>query len=367
MRLLGVEADRHHRDQRRLGERVELQQVGADGAAAHREHHVVQRGAGGLADGAEPLDRPVLGGEPSRAGDLLVEQRARGVEGQRRGLVAEPLVERLDQGAGHADRLGGDAERAAQRGHRDLGEVEVRRGLLAARAGGGTPGGGHVALVGVGGQDALEQPHRRDAVDQGVVELGVLGDAAVAQPLDDVGLPQRPLPRQAGRVQPAAEVEQLAHAARLGQGAVAEVVLDVELVVLLPHQLAGGADGAVRVLEVERPHLLDVTHRLVHLAGVAAARALRLLEQLQTAHVHRHVAVLGEQERRRGRIDRCGHRTPSGRRGWLAILPRGDGRHNPSRRGTRRSHPATSSPQPAPTRPLSTARPSRPAAVAPPP
>ena len=236
-------------------------------------------------------------------------------ERERRRLVAQPRAEGLDQGARHAGGLGGDAERAAEGAHRDLGEVVVRRRLRAARAGDRAPGRRHVALVGVGGQHALEQPHRRDAVHEGVVELGVLRDPAVAEPLDDVGLPQRPLPGQAGRVQPAAEIEQLAHPPRLGQGAVTEVVLDVELVVLLPHQLAAGADGAVGMLEVERPHLLDVTHRLVHLAGVVAARALRLLEQLQTAHVHRHVAVLGEQERRRGRIDRCGHRTPSGREG----------------------------------------------------
>ena len=86
--------------------------------------------------------------------------------------------------------------------------------------------------VGVRGEDALQQPHRRDAVDQGVVELGVHRDPAVAQPLDQVPLPQRPLGGQAGRVQPRAELEQLADAAGLRQRAVAHVVLDVELVVL---------------------------------------------------------------------------------------------------------------------------------------
>ena len=149
---------------------------------------------------AQPLDRPVLGGEAARAGDLLVEERARGVEGQRRGLVAQALGEGLDQGAGHAGRLGGDAERAAQRA-----SSGPRRGRSPARSlvarpepASAAPRRRHVALVGVGGQHALQQPHRRDAVDQGVVELGVLRDPAVAEPLDDVGLPQRPLPGQPG-------------------------------------------------------------------------------------------------------------------------------------------------------------------------
>ena len=50
VRLLGVEADRDHRDERCVGESVQLDQVGAHGTAAHGHHDVVQRGAGGLAD-----------------------------------------------------------------------------------------------------------------------------------------------------------------------------------------------------------------------------------------------------------------------------------------------------------------------------
>ena len=41
-----------------------------------------------------------------------------------------------------------------------------------------------------------------------------------------------------------------------------------------------------------------------HLAAVGAAGALGLLEELEPADVHRHAAVLGEQERRCGRVDR---------------------------------------------------------------
>jgi hypothetical protein len=85
------------------------------------------------------------------------------------------------------------------------------------------------------------------------------------------------------------------------------VVLDVELLVRLPHELTGGPRRAVRVLEEERRYLLDVAHPLEHLAHVVTTRTLRLAEQLQPTDVHRHGAVLGEQERRRGRVDRCDH------------------------------------------------------------
>src|SRR4029078_2599060 len=64
---------------------------------------------------------------------------------------------------------------------------------------------------------------------------------------------------------------------------------------------------AARVLEEERRDLLDVAHLLVHLADVAAPGPGGLLEELAAADVHRHVAVLGEQEAGRGRVDRVHH------------------------------------------------------------
>ena len=53
--LPGVQSDRDHRDQRGLGELAQVGQVGAHRAAAHREHHVVEGRAGGLADRADAL------------------------------------------------------------------------------------------------------------------------------------------------------------------------------------------------------------------------------------------------------------------------------------------------------------------------
>ena len=137
--LLGLEPDRDHRHQALLGQGLLLEQVAPQRARAHRDHHVVDGGAGRLADRAQPLDRPVLGGEPARPGDRLVEHRARGVQRERRGLVADRLVEGADQRAGQAGRLRGDAEGAAQGGDRDvlepaLGLLPLPGGLRAARA-----------------------------------------------------------------------------------------------------------------------------------------------------------------------------------------------------------------------------------------
>ncbi len=78
--------------------------------------------------------------------------------------------------------------------------------------------------------------------------------------------------------------------ARLGQRAVLDVVLDVELVVLDPDQLSRGRQRPVRPFEEERRDLVDVAHRLVHLPAVVAPGALGPLEQMQAAHVHRHRA-----------------------------------------------------------------------------
>ncbi len=193
------------------------------------------------------------------------------------------------------------------------------RGRLGARAPGaaggvlGRPGRRHVPFVGVLGEHALDQPHRRDAVDERVVHLAVHRDPAVAQSLDQVDLPQRPLEREPRAVQPAAQLEQLAHPARLRQGAVPDVVLEVEVLVLGPAPLARGGDRPVRPLEEQWRRVLMGEHLVVHVLEEASARALRLAEQLQTPHVHRLAAVLGEQEAGRGRVHRSEHLLPLGR------------------------------------------------------
>ncbi len=142
------------------------------------------------------------------------------------------------------------------------------------------PGRRHPGAVRVGGEDALQQAHRRDAVDEGVVELGVHRDPAVAQALDQVPLPQRALGGEAGRVQSRAQLEQLADPTGLRQRAVAHVVLDVELVVLAPDVLPAGAHRPHRVLEEQRGDVVGLAELAVEVVHVVAPRALGLGEQL---------------------------------------------------------------------------------------
>ena len=236
-----------------------LEQVGADRAGAHGQHHVVEGGAARLADGPEALHRPALGREATRAGDGGVEHRARCVERERRGLVAQAVLERLDQRGRQPRGVGGDAER---RTHRVAGDVRPGWSPPPSRAfsiffspGGPPTSAGMSRSSGSVRHHALQQPHRRDAVDQRVVHLRVERDPAVAQPLDQVGLPQRSLAGQPGAVQPRAQLQQLADAARPGQGAVPEVVLEVEVVVLGPGPLPGRGDAAGRPLEEQRGDL----------------------------------------------------------------------------------------------------------------
>ncbi len=165
----------------------------------------------------------------------------------------------------------------------------------------------HVALVGVGAHHALHQSHRRDAVDQRVVQLGVERHTPVAHALDQVGLPQRSLACQAGAVQARAQFEQLADPPGLGQRAVPEVVLEVEVVILGPDPLAGRGDPARGALEEQRGYLVALRHRLIDLPRVVAWCPFWLLEELQPTDVHRHLPVLGVQEARGRRVDRNNH------------------------------------------------------------
>ena len=191
------------------------------------------------------------------------------------------------------------------------GRVRHRRLRVALTWSGSAPHGPPTArpsaLVGVARHGAGHQPHRRDAVDQAVVDLGVHRDPAVGHALDQVGLPQRALPVEPGAVQAAAEVEELPDPAGARQRVVPNVVLDVELLVLLPEQLAGRLDRAVGVLAEERHDLVVARGGgLEELADEVGSRVLGLFVELQPTDVHRLVLALREQEGRRRRIDRPG-------------------------------------------------------------
>ncbi len=216
-------------------------------------------------------------------------------------------------------------ERAAQHARREPEDALVGAFTVALRLAGvaGRPHRRHADLVGVRGQHLLHQPHRGDAVDESVVHLAVHRHPAVAEPLDEVHLPQRPLQGEPGAVQAPAELEQLTDAAGLGQRAVTEVVLEVELVVLLPEPLATRGQRAVRPLEEQRRRLVVAEHLVVEVLDEVPAGPLGLAEQLQPADVHRLRPALGEEEARRGRVHRCRHRGPFAKvAGWCRASSR---------------------------------------------
>ena len=59
-----------------------------------------------------------------------------------------------------------------------------------------------IVVVGVGRQRPAQCQHRTDAVEQGVVHLGVNREPAVVEAFHQMHLPQRPVPVQQGGVQP---------------------------------------------------------------------------------------------------------------------------------------------------------------------
>ena len=74
-------------------------------------------------------------------------------------------------------------------------------------------------------------------VDGGVVQLGEDGEAVLAQPLDDVDLPQRMGPIQGPADQAGDQLDQLVVRARRGERRLAQVELQVEVRVLDPERM----------------------------------------------------------------------------------------------------------------------------------
>ena len=70
---------------------------------------------------------------------------------------------------------------------------------------------------------------RADAVEQGVVHLGVHREPAVVESFDQMHLPQRAVPVQQGAMQTRGELQEFTDPARVGQCRAAQVVLEVDL------------------------------------------------------------------------------------------------------------------------------------------
>jgi hypothetical protein len=267
---LAVHGNRRRGDQALLGQFALHVQVAAQAAGTHRQHHVVDRGAiGEAADGLEVRQRETARLEHAMRRDFAVEACHRKLvraadefagKGARRRLQRGPAAR---QRLGDAQREGGDIESGAQQ------QAEVARRRL------GEPGRGRRGRRRIG-REVVQQ--RGDLValgdiDRGVVDLEQHGEAAdrqveeAVEPLDHVHLPQRTVEIEGAGVDARGLDAELAPVTGLGQGDVAHVVFDVEVLVLDP----------VGIVEVER-HAQDLLAEHRQLAEPAFDMGQDLLE-----------------------------------------------------------------------------------------
>ena len=95
----------------------------------------------------------------------------------------------------------------------------------------------HRFRIGCGGEDDRERSHARAAVDAGVMHLDVDREATTLEPLDHVVLPERPGAIEQDHVQSRNQRLELLSRSRLWQRDVAEVIVEVEIVVVNPDRM----------------------------------------------------------------------------------------------------------------------------------
>ena len=258
-RVAGLaQADRHAGNQRLVGKLTFLLQVAPERAAADRHHHIVELGAARLCNRLGVGQRDGARGITALARDRRVE-RCLG-RGKRRQLAGKVLqgAERLgcftgfaEEGAGHrvhnfgcglpkldllAHHVGHDVGDAL---HRIDGRRRDRcrgRGCRLGRC------RCNVARRGADIVERLVDRHAGAAVDRGVMDLRIENALAVRQTRDDVELPERPAAIERIGVQPGDHFLELLFGARRGQGRFAQVIVEVELLLVDP-------TGMVEVVE----------------------------------------------------------------------------------------------------------------------
>ena len=362
----GAHADRHHRDQRFVGQAIVLRQVAAQRARAQRHDDVVERAPDGVAHALGVGQRHRRVGEAAVGADGRVPRRARRRRHRQRRWMVD-LVVRSAQTAAHevADRAGDRL--GEQVGHHPQAAVARRRGQLAqgphgeadellrapevldhrsfeqlaiGRNGLGMPRnrlGVRALLVQV--EEGGEHHRSRRSVDRGVVDLRERRRHPTAvDPVDDVQLPERSGAVERAGVDPADDIAELLRRAWRRYCVVTDVEVEIEVGVLDPvrqveaerhldepaterHEQtealldeAAGADEelvgaeAGDVEEVERRHVperaarLHVEERRVHPGELLHGRTLRLR---RTAR-NQPIATRAENRNHCTAYDRCG-------------------------------------------------------------
>ena len=242
----------------------------------------------------------LLGREPPLALEVAAEGRFGSHVGGAERAVVQRCPAELDAGPAEGDRGLGPAERGAE--DRVQWAAAGLRRPRRPRPGADRPEGPHSTLLGIGAQRAQDQPDAADAVDQRVVHLHVHREAVALEALDQVDLPERPVQVELVAVQSRDEDPELALAAGMGQGGVADVVVEIDVLDLAHHrQPRADQRPAVDDPQVpgwgDRPLLAHSRQRHREEVGAGVGR-LRELEQ--PADVHRGVAGLQQQP---GRVE----------------------------------------------------------------
>ena len=166
-----------------------------------------------------------------------------------------------------------------------------------------------LAHDGVDVEDHLAEVDGRHPVDQDLVGLRQDREPAALDALDEVHLPQRTVPVEPARQDPAGQVPQLVDRPRPRQRGASYVVGQVEVLVVGPHRVGQPSRDRAQPLAVARHERDAVADQRDEPVVVEARR--RRLEDLEGRVVHRRARGLRDQEGHVVRPEPFTHRDPS--------------------------------------------------------
>ena len=290
-----TQAHGHRREQRFSGHVVVLFQVAAHCTGGGAQHHIVERATQGFADEFRLCHRDRAARKAALVRHRHIEQCARAKQLHAAGRTPVALAmlvflrnDGIAQGAQHGgcgleqldNLVTGVAQcRTAQLGKTQL--ILMATHTLARRL--------DDAACGFQVEQRLRHGDAGLAVHARVMRLGIQRNLAAFKAINDEKLPQRAASVQQAGVQTRHVLLQLAVAARLGQGDVAHVVFDVNVLIFDPHRV-GEVKRNQRQLAREQ---IGQVHALSHaLFGgfikIIAVEAFWQIHDAQRAHMHRH-------------------------------------------------------------------------------
>ena len=115
------------------------------------------------------------------------------------------------------------------------------------------------------------------------MQLDVHRESSVAQTLDEVCFPQRPVPVEQAAVQAGGQFEEVSNAARRGQRRAPHVVVQLDIVVVGPAKVADPAEHGRGMLTEGGLDMVTSQHRLIGVARESPSGARRRCENCRAA------------------------------------------------------------------------------------